>query len=160
MKCLAVCSTQWEWDKEGEDGILVCGVRNPPLAQRGWTLGILAERRAPLTLGEAGKVMGNPQPYPRDNGLPSLPQSSPFFEAGSPVHIMTRPPQRSSEVGAAAPGGPRRPGQGSLLEGACRIPTGDCLPGQGWKVQEELVIIVPGVWLRLAHYLPSLPQCQ
>lgn len=36
-------------------------------------------------------------------------------------------------MGAAAPGGLRRPEQGRLLEGACGEPPGDCLPGQGWK---------------------------
>lgn len=99
----------------GKGGSWVCGVRNSPSAQSG----TLAEERTLLTPEEGEKGMCKSQPYPGDNGLPSFClSSSPFFEAGYPVHIMPGPPQGSIEVGAAAPGGLRRPGQVKLLEGA------------------------------------------
>lgn len=99
----------------GKGGSWVCGFRNSPSVQSG----TLAEKKALLTPEEGGKGMCKSQPYPGDSSFPSFCLSpSPFFEAGYPVHITPGPPQGSIEVGAAASGGLRRPGQGRLLKGA------------------------------------------
>lgn len=99
----------------GEGGSWVSGVRNSSPAQSGWALGTLAGRRALLTLVVGWKRMGKLQAYPGDNDIPSFcPKSLSFLQSWvlslHPAQAISGP----SEMGAAAPRGQRRPGQGRL----------------------------------------------
>lgn len=126
----------------GEGGSWVCGVRNPPSAQPGWTLGTVALQ----TLEEEGKGMGKPQPYSGDSGLLSFCVSpSPFLEAESPLRGLVRWELQLLE----ARGDQKKAGS---LKGPVGNPQGIAYLAGAGRHQEELVIHSISIYYKVNRY--------